>query len=221
MGVDLTIIGNHSIPFKNMKIEDKSKLIDLLNSLQLEESEFIKEIFEKQYSSKMYNYLNIRSWKFVENEDEDINSRSDSEHYDLIGPFGLELEINKYFFVFDRWRQDWSSWFMASDKIQRKKWRQIISKTSNILGGNYVIYFPDNLLGGDFANYCPDNWYFPNEMEDNFQAEIKDLNQLIEFISQKWAKPMTLAEGDKEYQEGDKTPFIIDRFEDLDNTLII
>jgi hypothetical protein len=217
MGVELTIIGNHSIPFKNKEMEDKSKLVDLLNSLKLEESEFIKEMCKMWYSSN----LNIRSWKFVEDEDEDSDYCSDSKQYELEGPFGLKLDINKYFFVFDRWRYRWSFWFMESDEIRRKEWRQVISKTSNILGGNYVMYFPDNLLGGDFAEYSPDYWYFPKEMEEHFQTEIKDLNQLIEVISQKWSKPMTLREGDKEYQEGDKIPFIIDRFEDLDKTVTI
>ena len=36
MGVDLVIIGNHSIPFKNGEIEDKAKLIELLDSLDLD-----------------------------------------------------------------------------------------------------------------------------------------------------------------------------------------
>ncbi|NLA25443.1 MAG: hypothetical protein GX879_10805 [Bacteroidales bacterium] len=216
MSVYLTIIGNHSIPFKNKELEDKSKLIDLLNSLKLEESSFLKEELTVRYSSNKHCNSSFYSWSFIENEDDYSVPCSDSEHYELKGPFGLELEINKHFFVFDRWRYSWYYWFIESNEIFLKEWRQIISKTSKILGGDYVMYFPDNLLGGDLANYSPDNWAFPKGIEANFQTKIKDLNQLIEFISQQWSKPFTFAEGYKEYLEGDKVPFILDRFEDLD-----
>ncbi|MCK9500100.1 MAG: hypothetical protein GX793_05720 [Bacteroidales bacterium] len=216
MAVELTVIGNHSIAFRNLEIKDKSKLIDLLNSLKLEDSVFIKEIFNKWYPNERQYNLKSNSWRFVEEDSEIMSPCPDSINYELEGPFGLQLEINKYFFVFDRWRCGWSPWFMASDKTERNEWRKIFSKASNILGGHYVMYFPDNLLGGDLAYYSPDNWCFPNEMEEYFQIQIKDLNHLIEFISEKWDKPMSLAEGVIEYQEGDKVPFIIDKFEDLD-----
>jgi len=243
MGVDLVIIGNHSIPFKNKGLEDKSKLADLLNSLKLEESEFIREMGERWNSPNEYHreimsknsyekyeieanqrleqVFNIHSWKIIDYDDEysDEDRHTDSKEYELEGPFGLELYINKYFFEFSIWGYRWSSWFMGNDVIRRDEWRQIISEISTILGGNYVMYFPDSLL--DFADYAPRNYYFPKEMEEHFQTEIKDLDQAIEVISQKWSKPMTLAEGDKEYQEGDKTPFIIDKFEDLNKTLTI
>ena len=218
MSVQLTVIGNHSIAFRNLEIEDKSKLIDLLNSLRLEDSVFLKELFNKRYPEKSEYNSKINSWRFIEEDSEMISPCPNFKEYELEGPFGLELDINKYYYVFDRWRCDWIPWFMPSDKTERNEWRKIFSKVSGILGGHYVMYFPDNLLGGDFALYSPDNWCFPDEMENHFQTQIKDLNQVIEFISEKWAKPMTLAEGDIECQEGDKTPFVIDQFEDLNET---
>lgn len=214
MGVDLTVLGDHSIAFRDLEIEDQSKLIDLLNSLKLEDSVFLKEYFNKWYPDESEYNSKINTWRFI--EDSEMNrSYPNFKEFHFEGPFGLELDINKYYYVFDRWRCDWSPWFMKSDKTERNEWRKIFSKVSAILGGHYVMYFPDNLLGGDFALYSPDNWFFPDEMENHFQTQMKDLNQVIEFISENWAKPMTLSEGDIEYWEGDKTPFIIDRFEDL------
>lgn len=256
MGVQLTVIGDHSIAFRNLEIEDKSKLIDLLNSLKLEDSVFIKEAFSKRYPKESeYNLKRNNSWHFIEEDEEMMSPCPYVKVYTLEGPFGLELDINKYFYVFDRWRFDWTTWHVPSDKTARNEWRKIFSKISAILGGHYVMYFPDNLVGGELANYSPDNWCFPDEMEDYFKVQIKDLNHLIEFISENWHKPMTVAEADTQLQEEEiewqkqeeierqkeeiewqeedidwqeediecqkeenKTPFVIDRFEDLIET---
>jgi hypothetical protein len=54
MGVNLIITGKHSIPFKNKEIKDKSKIIDLLNSLKLEESKFLREKCILWHSAYLY-----------------------------------------------------------------------------------------------------------------------------------------------------------------------
>ena len=211
MGVDLVIIGNHSIPFKNGEIEDKAKLIELLDSLDLDLFKFIYEI-RKKWSSHLY------SWKFLDGDDRYTleNQHFETKQYDFEGPFGLLLYINKYYFEFNIGYRE-SAWFMAKDEIRRDEWRKIIYEVSNVLGGDYVMYFPDNLLS-DFARYYPGEYSFPKEMAEHFKTEFNDLDEYIEFMSREYAKPVGLAEGDREYMEGDKHPFIIDRFEDIGNS---
>ncbi len=70
MGVDLWIFGKHTMPFKKKKIEDKSKLLAVLNSLKLEESLFLKDVCLTWYCSpwrvgdSVEERLKIRSWDF-------------------------------------------------------------------------------------------------------------------------------------------------------------
>ncbi len=107
MAVELTVIGNHSIAFRNLEIEDKSKLIDLLNSLRLEDSAFIKEMFNKWYPNERQYNLKTNSWRFIEEDSKMMSPCPYAKRHKLVGPFGLQFDINKYFFVFDRWRCGW------------------------------------------------------------------------------------------------------------------
>ncbi|MBZ4674683.1 MAG: hypothetical protein ACOYU1_09500 [Bacteroidota bacterium] len=234
MSVDLSIIGNHSMRFKEKEIADKSYLLELLNSLRLENSEFLKEMciewnslykYEKRKMSKkekqkLENCLNIKGWKIDEYKDDDYCY--DSLHYYLEGPYGLRLEINRYYFELSIWVGRYYHWFTRKEKediLWREKWRLIIYKITNILGGKYVMYFPDNM--SDLSAYWPCNYTFPKEMAEYFHREINDLNQVIQLISENYDKPLTLKEADRMYETMDKDPFVIDYFEDLDKTLII
>ena len=234
MGKDLVIIGKHSIPFKNKEIERKSNVIDLLNSLKLENSEFLLEMcktwnssfknenekIRKEEEQELERCLKIFSWKFTELEDDECCF--DSKQYILEGPYGLDLELNKYFFVFHIWIGRYYQWFDKKDTyalLWREKWRLIISKITNILGGDYAMYFPDNM--SDLSIYLPWDYYFPNEMVEHLKTEIKDLDQVVEVISERYSKPITLTEADKMFEERKKDPFVVDRFEDLDKTLRI
>ena len=255
MGVDLTIIGKHSIPFKNKEIESRAQILDLLNSLELEKSEFLKEMcklwnsgpkycdyskhgFTKKYAKELEEAdekrrkanekelercLKIHSWNFGDYgryEDYDDDYCSDSKHYFLEGTYGLSIEINKHFFEISIWVGRYYHWFKTSDDynvLWREKWRMIVYKITNILGGNYVMYYPD------LSIYLPSNYCFPKEMEEHFQTEIKNLDQVIELISEKYSNPLTLVEADKIFKEKKSIdePFVVDRFEDLDKTLKI
>ena len=109
-------------------------------------------------------------------------------------------------------------WFNTDDDFDvrwRDKWRLIISKITNILGGDYVIYI------ADVSAYSPHNYCFPKEMEEQLQIEIKNSDQLVSIISEKLTKFQTLAEADKKHSNNEKKFFVIDRFDDLDKTLKI
>ena len=233
MGVDLTIIGNHSIPFRNKEIESKTNIVDLLNSLKFEESEFLigkrklwnsahlysdvwGEEFRRRNEEELERCLKIHSWQFKDYEDD--NYCSDSKHYSLVGPYGLNLQMNKYFFDISIWVSRYHNWFNTKedyDVLWRDKWRFIVYKVTNILGGNYVIYLPD------ISMYSPIDYCFPKEMEEHLQVDIKDLDHLIKVISEKHSKPIKLAEADKMFNKSHKELFVIDKFEDLDKTLKI
>lgn len=260
MGVDLTIIGKHSIPFKNKEIESRAQILDLLNSLELEKSEFLKEMcklwnsgpkysdyskhgFSKKYAKELEEAdekrrkanekelercLKIHSWNFGDYgryEDYDDDYCSDSKHYFLEGTYGLSIEINKHFFEISIWVGRYYHWFKTSDDydvLWREKWRMIVYKITNILGGNYVMYLPDNAF--ELSAYVPTNYCFPKDIEEYYKTEIKDLDQYVVFISEKYSKPLTLAEADKifdERYENGECPFVLDRFEDFDKTLKI
>ena len=240
MGVDLWIIGNHSIPFKGRKIENKSKVIDLLNSLQLEKSEFLIETrkkwftpdaeyytsfmgekyyekYAKEEKEQLEKYLQLQSWTVYEEEESEL----DSNQYFFEGPYGLEVDINKYFSWISIWIGRYRHWFYSSENYDiqwREKWRLIVYKITNILGGNYVMYFPDNM--SDLDEYLPSN-YFPKETNSRPQYEVNTLEQLAEIISKKYSKPLSLSEADEIFEKRNIDPFVIDRFEDLDKTLKI
>jgi hypothetical protein len=240
MGKDLVIIGKSSVSFRNKEIENKSRIIDLLNSLKLENSEFLKEMcikwnspnsyysqhmkgkqyeeYKKQKEQELERCLKVLSWQFSEYEDDEYCY--DSKQYYLEGPYGLNLEINKYFFEVSIWIGRYFHWFNTNDDynvLWREKWRLIIYKITNILGGEYVMYFPDN--ASDISIYLPCDYCFPKEMEEHLKADIKDLDQVVELISERYSQPINLAEADKLFEIRDKDPFVIDRFEDLDKTL--
>jgi hypothetical protein len=255
MGVDLTIIGKHSIPFKNKKIESMARILDLLNSLELEKSEFLKEMCKQWYSGPQYRdytewgynkkdakkheeadekrrkaneeelerCLKIHSWNFEDYDDDDYYS--DSKRYYLEGTCGLTININKHFFEVSIFVNRYYHWFKTGDDydvLWREKWRLIVYKITNILGGDYVMYFPDN--NDELEIYIPDSYHFPKEMEEHFKTKIENLDQLVELISERHSKPIALVEADKvfvERYENNNCPFVLDRFEDLDKTLKI
>ena len=225
------------MPFKNKEIESKSQIVDLLNSLKLEESEFLIEKrkiwnsahlyndwgegFRKKNEEELERSLKIHSWNFGNYwniEDSEDDYCTDSKHYYLEGPYGLDLEINKYFLEISIWVNRYYQWFNISkdfDVLWREKWRLIVFEIINILGGDYVMYFPDTSI------YLPRNYCFPTEMEEYFKTGIKDLDQVVELISEKHSKPLTLAEADKMFETSDEDLFVIDRFDDIDKTLKI
>jgi len=240
MSVNLWIFGNHSIPFKDRKIENSSNVIALLNSLEFEKSEFLierckewftpdveyyksnfgeeyYENFAKEEKKLLDRYINKKSWSVYEDED----SEYDSDEYDFEGPYGIEVTIHKYFFWISILIGRYSHWWSDSkfyDFLMREKWRLIIYKIVNILGGDYVMYFPSNIT--DLDIYLPSN-FFPKELKKQSQEDVKDLEHLVKIISDKYSRPLSLLEADRIFSKLEKVPFVIDRFEDLDKTLRI
>ncbi|MCL2074794.1 MAG: hypothetical protein FWH18_12820 [Marinilabiliaceae bacterium] len=242
MGVDLIIVGKHSIPFKSKEIESKSQIVGLLNSLKFEESEFLIESrkiwnsahlhsdwgeeFQRKNEEELARCLKIRSWQFYSHDRydyEDDDYCPHTRHYFLEGPYGLELGINKFFFEIDIWVNRYHHWFKANDDynvLWREKWRQVVYKVTSILGGDYVMYFPDSSY--KLSGYLPCQWFFTDVMQEYLQTPNIGLDKYVEIISERYAKPITLAKADKIFAyDLEKTPFIVDRFEDLDKTLKI
>jgi len=143
----------------------------------------------------------------------------------LTGTYGLGLEINKHYFEISIFVNRYWNWFKTDenyDALWREKWRLIVYEITKILGGDYVLYFPDNAF--ELSAYLPCNFYFPKDIEKHYNTEIKDLDQFVYFISEKYSKPLALAEADKifvEKYENNECPFVVDKFEDLDKTLKI
>ena len=137
----------------------------------------------------------------------------------------MGLEINKHFFKLSIFVSRYWFWFKTSDDydvLWREKWRLIVYKIANILGGDYVMYFPDNAF--ELSGYLPANFCFPKDIEEHYKTKIKDLDQFVSLISKEYSNLLTLAEADKifvESYENNECPFVLDRFEDLDKTLMI
>lgn len=234
MGVSLSIIGNHSIYFKGKKISEKISLLRLLDSLELENSQFLKEmciVWNSSYKfmnseistteqHELERCLNIKNWNIHENKFDYF--WNNSKNYTLEGPYGLSLEINKYYFELSIWIGSYYQWFSIKEKeavLWREKWRFIIYRITSILSGKYVMYFPDTI--SELSAYWPCNFKFPKGMAKYLNKEINGLDQAIEVISEIYSKPLTLTEADRVYDRMDKDPFVVDYFEDLDKTLKI
>jgi hypothetical protein len=228
MGVRLSIIGKHKIPFKNREIQDIQVLFNLLISLKLEKSNFLNEMFITWYTSdnfseeEIHNNLKIASETkrsnslFWQIQDIYENYCSESLHYCIKGPYGLTLELNQYYFNIDILINSYYNWFtlQTEDDFQwRENWRLIVCKIAKAFGGSFVLYFPDSLV--DLSFFWPCNYCFPNEMADVLRCSINDLDQLIEVISENYSKPMSLRQADKLFCNMGKEPFVIDRFDDL------
>ncbi len=232
MGSSLSIIGDHSVPFNKSHLSDASAILEKLNSLELDNSEFLKEMciewhtnnihlnsdIDSKNKGELERCLGLKEWKILYIDDFDF--LTDSISYELEGPYGLILELNKYYFEFSIWMGRFFQWFIREDDeniLWREKWRQIIYKIMSVLGGNYVLYFPDSNY--DLSYYWPRNFSFPQGMETELKCSLKNLDQAVDAISKLYANPTTLTEADKIFDRDNETPFVVDRFEDLDKTL--
>jgi hypothetical protein len=216
MSVVLWIYGNHSIPFKQKEIKNKTQVLDLLNSLHVENSDFINEMCKKWHSPLGYDkdwdikrekqfeqYSKIKFWNY-DDEDDYYNH---TKEYTLIGPFGLEIEITRYYLFISPWIGRYHFWYDVIDKEKiewRDTWREIIYKIINILGGNTALYFPDNM--SDLSAYLPTEYNMP------------EFDRLVEIIRKEYRPVFTSFKKATDLYIKDKLendPFVIDRFEDL------
>lgn len=234
MGSTLSIIGNHSVQFNNSALRDASVVIERLNSLELDKSGFLNEMCiawhtsimnlnadtSSKENSKLERCLELKEWKILYIDDD--NLLTDSTCYELEGPYGLILDLNKYYFEFSIWIGRYFQWFMREgddNMLWREKWRQIIYRITHVLGGDYVLYFPDSNY--DLSYYWLCNFSFPQGMENTLKCNIKNLDQAVEAISNLYAEPITLTEADRVFDKDNEVSFVVDRFDDLDKTLEI
>jgi hypothetical protein len=112
MSVVLWAYGNHSIVFNGKEIADKQDVLNRLNSLRFEESKFILEMCKRWHSPLGYSEewdlhqkedlerdLQVRTWSLVFEDDDYL---SHTNEYAFLGPYGLEIEITKYYILFIR-----------------------------------------------------------------------------------------------------------------------
>lgn len=228
MGVDLSIIGKHSVQFNKSELTNKYSLVEKLNSLRFENSEFLEQMcttWNTSYKSlnnqtsrdekvELERCLKIKKWEIIYEDVDDC--WSDSTNYELEGPYGLILYLNKYYFEISIWIGRYYQWFKRKDDnhvFWRDSWRQIIYKITIALGGDYVLYFPDNNY--ELSKYWPRNFSFPKGMEEELHCNLKNLDHAVEAISKIYTIPITLSDADKTFERNDKAPFVVDRFEDI------
>jgi hypothetical protein len=217
MSVVLWVYGNHSIAFNGKGIADKQDVLNRLNSLKFEESEFILEMCKRWHSPLGYSEewdlrqkenlerdLQIRTWRLVFEENDYM---SHTNEYEFLGPYGLEIEITKYYIFIYPWIGRYHYWYYVKEKETvkwRDAWRLIIYRIIHVLGGDRALYFPDNM--SDLSSYLPTEYDMP------------EFDQLIRIISTEYSPSFTsLAEASQKYiaDELDKDPFVIDKFEDI------
>jgi hypothetical protein len=214
MSVVLCVYGNHSIVFNGKEIADKQDVLNRLNSLKFEESECILEMCKQWNSPLGYSEewdlrqkenlehdLQIRTWRLAFEENDYMPHTNE---YEFLGPYGLEIEITKYYIFISPWVGRYHFWYDTKDVKWRDTWRLIIYRIIHVLGGDIALYFPDNM--SDLSSYLPTEYYMP------------EFDQLIRIISKEYSPPFTsFAEASKKYiaDELDKDPFVIDKFEDI------
>jgi hypothetical protein len=207
MSVVLCVYGNHSIAFDGKELADKQDVLNRLNSLKFEDSEFLLEMCKVWHSykrEKLEQDLQINSWSI--SCEYDYNYPHTKE-YIFIGPYGLEIVITQYYISISPWVGRYVYWYdvTGEENIKwRDTWRLIIYKIIHVLGGDRALYFPDNLY--ELSGYVPTDYDMP------------EFNQMIQIISEEYSAPFTsFAEAAKWYVENElaKAPFIIDRFEDV------
>jgi hypothetical protein len=217
MSVVLWIYGNHSIAFNGKDMTNKQNVIDRLNSLKFEDSKFLMKMCKQRYSPLEYSKewdlqrqkqlehdLQIRSWN-LSYEEEDYFPHTNE--YEFVGPYGLEIEITKYYIFISPWIGRYHYWYDVKDEEAvkwRDTWRSVICRIIRVLGGDSALYFPDNM--SDLSSFLPAEYDMP------------DFNQLVQIISKEYASPFTsFAEAAKRYIDDtlDNDPFVIDKFEDI------
>jgi hypothetical protein len=215
MSVSLCIYGNHSIAFDGKEIADKQDVLNRLNSLKFEDSEFIMEMCKQWHAPSGYSeesdlqgkedleqYLQIHSWGISFEIDW---LHTDTIEYEFIGPYGLEVDITKYYVDIYIWVGRYYFWYDVTGKENikwRNTWRLIIYQIIHVLGGDRALYLPDNFY--DLSAYLP-----------SYQ-DMPEFDQLIRIITKEYSAPFTsFAEAVAWYKKNDKPPFVIDKFEDV------
>ena len=215
----LEVSGNHSIVFNGKAIADKEDVINRLNSLKFEESEFVLEeckrwymrdgSFEKSkkkgkewfWKTSFERDLKVRSWTIT---CETPNYDKFTDAYTLAGPFGLKMWILKHYidiklsiwhFHRDVTKEEYTEW--------RNSWRPYFNQIIRVLGGNRALYIPDDSVKlFDYVPYGPENSY-------NFLIYTV-LNNYPNCLI---ASVKTMEEGTDDAQE---IPFFVENIDDVE-----
>jgi len=217
MNIGLWIYGNHSIAFNEKKMSSIQEVLNRLNLLKLENSEWLMEMCKQRHSpigdekwdkriNEKLNYdMQIRSWRMTI---EDNMFVPNSNLYTFDGPFGLYMEISKYYVFIHPWVPHYHLWYWTEKKENiewRDTWRLIIYQIIDALGGDSALYFPDSL--SELSNYLPIEYNMPK------------FNQLVQIVFEKYTPCFTsFSEATRCYMENalEHDPFVVDKFEDIE-----
>lgn len=154
MGIDLSIIGNHKIEFKNRDFEFLSKFIqNKLNKLLILNYEYLYkyslEFYNREgYESERRNILESKDWKYL--EENVLYNFSDDKEIILRGPCSLELKIMEDILTISNPPIRYSTWFSINNSTNYndikfiKIWRTYFRQIIYLFGGDRVIYLPDS-----------------------------------------------------------------------------
>ena len=211
MGVDLCVFGNHSVALDRGNIIDKEKILKKLNSLKLEDSEFLMEkrciwINTPSENENEERKKQIRSWE-IRREDEQYNECS------LVGPFGLKIDVAKHYVEIWHFVWRYHHWFEIDSK-ERNWWQLYFCKIVRAFGGDYVLYLPDNAV--KLSGYQPHCVDMPLDEQANIiLKEYKPCFHSLEEAT-KWYSYIQTKYYNKHGQYTRLYPFVIDKFEDIE-----
>jgi len=220
MNIELWVYGNHSIAFNGKEMSNKQEVLNRLNLLKLEDSEWLLEMCKQRHSplgeekwdrffkEKLDYRMQIRSWRMTIEDDKCISC---SNLYVFDGPFGLYIEISKYFVFIHPWVPQHHLWYWTENKENiewRDTWRYTIYQIISALGGDSAMYFPDSV--SNLSKYLPSKY------------NMKNFNQLVQGIIEKYTPCFnSFSEAARKYmdKELDNDPFVVDKFEDIENNV--
>ena len=219
--IDFSVFGNHSITYNGKEIADKEDVIKRLNSLKLEESEFVLEECKRGHTPEDYDAekngmlwkeslerdLKIHSWYMAH---EFSNKNMPKNKYRFVGPFGLQVEITYHYIIVEhsawRFKRTIKPFHTPIKRVEYNEWRNAwqpyFNQIIRVLGGNCALYNPDfEVRLFDYVPYGPDKKY------DGLICTI--FNEYPHCLI---PQPETYSE-DIMFIKG-YPPFIVDRFED-------
>jgi hypothetical protein len=190
MGIDLCILGNHTIDFNGKNFEELFSEIKLkLDNIKLNNYIYIK------YAKLLWDNGNIYGEEEINKISQkkewtgyDDCSPSDFNEYGKIefyGPLNLEIDFSKNYITFWDPPYRYKSWFEV-EYIHQNEWRKYLYQVIHVFGGNKVIYLPDSgIPSSAFAYY--DGTF--EELENNLKREYGESKNELNKITNEYYYP--------------------------------
>jgi hypothetical protein len=200
MGIDLCILGNHTIEFSGKTfLELYSEIKHKLDNMSIENYTYIKYAKLLWDNGEVYGVEEMEKIKqkkeWTVEDDYAVENFNEDGTIEFYGPLNLEIDFTKYYISFGDPPYRYKSWF-EFESIHQNEWRKYLYYVVHYFGGDRVIYLPDSgIPSSEFAFY--DGTI--NELEYNLKKRYgKSKNNLSEVTN--------------EYYEN----YFIDKFDDID-----